>query len=128
MRNMAKQKANLEVDQQILDLAEKVAEFKKSLSGKAIGRYPLEIQKSAVALYKRSGLSKKRFGEVTGTNDVSLAYWIRQLDEKQFKSIKIKDSVPVKAVNHNGYTIELASGAKITGLQMDDIQKLIGMK
>jgi hypothetical protein len=125
---MGKHKANLEVDRQILDFADKVTEFKKSIPGKAVGKYPSEIQKQAIALYKKSGLSMSRFGESTGLSGVSISYWIKQRQSVPFREVEILETKSEVIKNQKGYTIELANGAKIHGLQIEDVQKLIGLQ
>ena len=129
-------KSNTQLLNRIGTLAGRLSELKKSDTVRAPGAVPVELRREAVALLGESALSLRKFGEQIGVSRTALCAWRKAERSKAIKAKKRFREVRVVAERvaqsaepmARSFELALVGGARITGLRMEDVAKLLCMK
>jgi len=142
-------KNTTEANESILILKEKLSSQPKRKSG-GLARVSKELRAEAVALRARLGLTRVALAKQLAINPTSMFNWERSLavagkrkkrvaksvrpaikakrPVRRFREVQIAasdvSSTPVESAGRI-FALELASGARVTGLRLSDLAKLI---
>ncbi len=127
-------KSSPQIDKRIAALAGRLSELKKSDTGRLAG-VPLELRREAIALLGESALSLRKFSARIGMSRQAMCSW-RQVEtrlkkkKKRFREVRV---VPEKGVERaqvetRSFELALAGGAKITGLSLEDVTRLLSVQ
>lgn len=104
---------------------------------------PAELQREAVAAWRRSGESRESFGKRIGVSGQTLRNWERGATKpgvtkrpaRPSKPTKVREPVfkPVTVVpepqtvpSGRTFVLDLGRGARVTGLSLSDVARLLG--
>jgi hypothetical protein len=148
MKRLSKQEGSF--DGRIAVLARRVSKLKRDGAGKVNGGFPRKLRADILAMLDHSGLPVGPFGKRVGVTGTTLANWIRAKSKdarstrrrrdvrrpktgKQkrsgFREVRVVgDAASAGLSKPKSFELSLPSGARITGLGMEDIAKLIGVQ
>jgi len=148
-------KNKIAVDEAILALKEKL-DAQPRREGGRLARVSTELRSEALALWPRSGLTRPDFSKQLGINPTSMYNWKKWQPKKncrtkgrwkrsaaettaktprksKFKRLVVgpaaeqRDVVASAATSSKLLALELGSGARVTGLSLADVARLIGL-
>lgn len=138
MNNKTKIDSGMEA--RIAGLASRVSGLKRGQKGKVTGGVPPGLRAEIVAAWRDSGLGMGPFGRRIGISGQSMANWSKakpkksakrkRQRKKQFREVRVVPELPQKKdpPRARGFELALPGGARITGLGMEEIAQLLGMK
>jgi hypothetical protein len=130
------------------DLKKRFAAVQRSASGRLSRGVPADLRRDLLAAWKASGESRTAFGLRFGLTGTSITNWEREIGSrakkaktkasplpqqkecKSFKPISVVAEQPrppkAEPANKAGkFCLELGSGARVTGLTLDDVLRLM---
>ncbi len=133
-------KIDEQLEGRIAELASRLSELKKDGGGKVKAGLPGGLKAEILAAWRGSGIPMGPFGVRIGVSGQSIANW-RNAEakkkakgapkrKKQFREVRVVPERAAEAVPPSRRSFELAlpGGARVTGLGMEDIAQLLGMK
>lgn len=128
------------IEQKIGELAKEIAVLPHRKTGGLVGA-PSSVRSRAVKLWQRSGLTSEDLGTRLGIAAGSLTNWKGCLAGKGRKSPKgapfrridvaeseDADTLPRTLSVDSPLILEIGQGARLTGLKLDDVIRLIGLQ
>jgi hypothetical protein len=125
-------------EESVAHLARRVAACRKNGSGRS-GMIPLELREEILKTWKKSGLPAGHLAKRIGIAGASIGNWARadlaegksprskaSKKKKSFKRVRVvaETNIP-KAHAERSFDLELQSGARVSGLRMEDLVQLI---
>ena len=133
-------KLDEQVEARISELARRLSDLKKERGSKVKSAWPEGIRAEILAMWRESGMAMDPFGARVGVSGQTLGNWRRgevkkeakaaPKPKKQFQEVRVVPERVPKVVPPSRRSFELAlpGGARVTGLGMEEITQLLGMK
>lgn len=127
---------------EVRSLIERFAALPRGRSGRLRTGAPAELQREALAVWRRTGETRESFSKQIGVSGTTITNWERACRKRakpsrpQAPSKATKEPVfkqvavvaePTVAKSEQMFVLELGRGARVTGLSFNDMARLLAL-